>query len=245
MTGRTPMSATAVYWAERALLPGGVAHDVTLECDGGVLTAVTHATRRPPRAVASAASCSPAWSTPTRTPSTAPCGGGRPAATSGRGGPACTRWSSGSTPTRCSPWPPRSFGELLLAGITTVHEFHYLHHPAGMDDAVCEAAAARRHPARAARHVLPARRLRRRSARPRAAAVLRRLRRAVGGAGRVGRRRQRRRHRWRPPSTASGPSTQRSMAAVAAWARGARLCPCTCTCPSNPPRTTRASRRPG
>jgi formiminoglutamate deiminase len=33
-----------------------------------------------------------------------------------------------------------SFGELLLAGITTVHEFHYLHQPAGMDDAVCEAA---------------------------------------------------------------------------------------------------------
>ena len=33
-----------------------------------------------------------------------------------------------------------SFGELLLAGITTVYEFHYLHHPAGMDDAVCEAA---------------------------------------------------------------------------------------------------------
>jgi len=32
------------------------------------------------------------------------------------------------------------FGELLLAGITTVHEFHYLHHPAGMDDAVAEAA---------------------------------------------------------------------------------------------------------
>jgi formiminoglutamate deiminase len=33
-----------------------------------------------------------------------------------------------------------SFGELLLAGITTVHEFHYLHQPDGMDDAVCEAA---------------------------------------------------------------------------------------------------------
>ena len=33
-----------------------------------------------------------------------------------------------------------AFGELLLAGVTTVHEFHYLHQPAGMDDAVCEAA---------------------------------------------------------------------------------------------------------
>ena len=33
-----------------------------------------------------------------------------------------------------------AFGELLLAGITTVHEFHYVHQPAGMDDAICEAA---------------------------------------------------------------------------------------------------------
>jgi formiminoglutamate deiminase len=33
-----------------------------------------------------------------------------------------------------------SFAELALAGITTVHEFHYLHQPGGMDDAVCEAA---------------------------------------------------------------------------------------------------------
>ena len=33
-----------------------------------------------------------------------------------------------------------AFGELVLAGVTTVHEFHYLHQPAGMDDAVCEAA---------------------------------------------------------------------------------------------------------
>jgi formiminoglutamate deiminase len=33
-----------------------------------------------------------------------------------------------------------AFGELVLAGVTTVHEFHYLHHPPGMDDAVCEAA---------------------------------------------------------------------------------------------------------
>ena len=33
-----------------------------------------------------------------------------------------------------------AFAELVLAGVTTVHEFHYLHHPEGMDDAVCEAA---------------------------------------------------------------------------------------------------------
>jgi formiminoglutamate deiminase len=34
------------------------------------------------------------------------------------------------------------FAEMALAGVTTVHEFHYLHHPDGMDDAVVDAAAA-------------------------------------------------------------------------------------------------------
>ncbi|MGH9179766.1 MAG: formimidoylglutamate deiminase [Acidimicrobiales bacterium] len=34
-----------------------------------------------------------------------------------------------------------TFAEMALAGITTVHEFHYLHQPAGMDDAVVVAAA--------------------------------------------------------------------------------------------------------
>ena len=34
------------------------------------------------------------------------------------------------------------FAEMAEAGITTVHEFHYLHHPGGMDDAVVEAARA-------------------------------------------------------------------------------------------------------
>ncbi len=33
-----------------------------------------------------------------------------------------------------------AFAEMVLAGITTVHEFHYLHQPDGMDDAICEAA---------------------------------------------------------------------------------------------------------
>jgi formiminoglutamate deiminase len=33
-----------------------------------------------------------------------------------------------------------SFAEMVLAGITTVHEFHYVHQPDGMDDAICEAA---------------------------------------------------------------------------------------------------------
>jgi formiminoglutamate deiminase len=33
-----------------------------------------------------------------------------------------------------------TFAEMALAGITTVHEFHYLHQPAGMDDAVVLAA---------------------------------------------------------------------------------------------------------
>lgn len=34
------------------------------------------------------------------------------------------------------------FAEMALAGMTTVHEFHYLHQPDGMDDAVVAAAAA-------------------------------------------------------------------------------------------------------
>ena len=34
-----------------------------------------------------------------------------------------------------------TFAEMALAGITTVHEFHYLHQPAGMDDAAVVAAA--------------------------------------------------------------------------------------------------------
>ncbi|MGH9281772.1 MAG: formimidoylglutamate deiminase [Acidimicrobiales bacterium] len=34
-----------------------------------------------------------------------------------------------------------AFAEMALAGVTTVHEFHYLHQPAGMDDAVVVAAA--------------------------------------------------------------------------------------------------------
>lgn len=34
------------------------------------------------------------------------------------------------------------FAEMALAGVTTVHEFHYLHRPDGMDDAVVEAALA-------------------------------------------------------------------------------------------------------
>ncbi|MGI8686058.1 MAG: formimidoylglutamate deiminase [Acidimicrobiales bacterium] len=32
------------------------------------------------------------------------------------------------------------FAEMALAGVTTVHEFHYLHQPLGMDDALVEAA---------------------------------------------------------------------------------------------------------
>lgn len=34
------------------------------------------------------------------------------------------------------------FAEMALAGITTVHEFHYMHRPDGMDDAVVDAAKA-------------------------------------------------------------------------------------------------------
>ena len=53
------------------------------------------------------------------------------AATSGPGGRRCTPWSTGSTPTGWWRWPTAAFGELVLAGVTTVHEFHYLHQPTG------------------------------------------------------------------------------------------------------------------
>ena len=132
-----------------------------------------------------------------------------------------------------------AFGELVLAGVTTVHEFHYLHQPAGMDDAVCE--AARRAGIRLV--LLDTCYLRAGfdgdAARPRAAAVQRRRRRAVGGPGREGRRRQpRRRRRRRHPQRAG----RRPGVDGARWPPGPApgTCRCTSTCPSSRPRTRRA-----
>ena len=62
-----------------------------------------------------------------------------------------------------------TYAEMALAGITSVGEFHYLHHapggvryadPNAMGAALIQAAARRRHPAHAARHLLSGRRSR-------------------------------------------------------------------------------------
>jgi formiminoglutamate deiminase len=133
------------YWVARALLPDGVAAGVVLDADrGGRLTAVRAGADRAPTGAVTL--------------------GGRDAlalpglvdahshafhrALRGRTtGDDFWAWRSGmySLVDRLAPdsllaLATAAFGELLLAGVTTVHEFHYLHQPAGMDEAVCEAA---------------------------------------------------------------------------------------------------------
>jgi formiminoglutamate deiminase len=138
------MSGTC-YWAARALLPDGVRADVVVDCgDDGRITAVRPGvTRPPPGAVVLGGrdglllpglvdSHSHAFHRALR---------GRAA---GRDfwawRSAMYRVAGGLDPDGLLGLATAAFGELLLAGVTTVHEFHYLHHPAGMDDAVCEAA---------------------------------------------------------------------------------------------------------
>jgi formiminoglutamate deiminase len=131
-----------IFWAARALLPEGVAAGVALESgDDGRLASVRTGVAQPPsgatalgglvlpglvdahshafhRALRGAAAGGDFWA-----------------------------WRSGMyalverlDPDRLVALAAAAFGELVLAGVTTVHEFHYLHQPAGMDDAVCEAA---------------------------------------------------------------------------------------------------------
>jgi formiminoglutamate deiminase len=131
-----------IFWAARALLPEGVAAGVALESgDDGLLASVRTGVAQPPsgatalgglvlpglvdahshafhRALRGAAAGGDFWA-----------------------------WRSGMyalveqlDPDRLVALAAAAFGELVLAGVTTVHEFHYLHQPAGMDDAVCEAA---------------------------------------------------------------------------------------------------------
>lgn len=134
-----------VYWAARAVLPEGVAAGVTLDCgpDGRLASVRPGADRPPPGAVA--------------------LGGPHALALPGlvdghshafhralRGraaGGDFWAWRAGMyrlverlDPDTLLALATAAFGELALAGVTTVHEFHYLHRPAGMDDAVCEAA---------------------------------------------------------------------------------------------------------
>ncbi|HEY2999524.1 MAG TPA: formimidoylglutamate deiminase, partial [Acidimicrobiales bacterium] len=130
------------YWAARALVPGGVASGVVLECgDAGRLAAVrTGVEHAPPAATGLAGLVLPGL---VDTHSHAFHRALRGHAAGGD----FWAWRSGMyalvdrlDPGTLAALAAAAFGELLLAGVTTVHEFHYLHHPAGMDDAVVEAA---------------------------------------------------------------------------------------------------------
>jgi formiminoglutamate deiminase len=133
------------YWAARALLPDGILPGVVIDCgeDGRIAAVRTGVGRPPPGAVVLGG----------------PDGLLLPGLVDGhshafhralRGRAegqdfwawrsAMYRLAGGLDPDGLLALATAAFGELLLAGITTVHEFHYLHHPAGMDDAVCEAA---------------------------------------------------------------------------------------------------------
>jgi formiminoglutamate deiminase len=139
------------YWARRALLPEGVASGVVLDCDdGGRLAAVRAGVVTPPPGATALG------------PPGGPGGPGglvlpglvdthshafhralRGAATGGD----FWAWRQAMyalverlCPDTLLALATAAFAELALAGVTTVHEFHYLHHPPGMDDAVCEAA---------------------------------------------------------------------------------------------------------
>ena len=129
-----------------------------------------------------------------------------------------------------------TFAEMVLAGVTCVGEFHYLHHAPG-GTPLRRSERARRGDDRrrlrggpadhAARHVLPRGRDRcRRSAaagRGRAAPVQRRHGRGVGKPRRRARERTMPRTcAWAPRSTPSGPSTRRRCPTVAAVGRRPR-----------------------
>ncbi len=142
------------------------------------------------------------------------------------------------------------YGEMVLAGITAVGEFHYLHHDTGRGplqrperDGSCPRGSGRRRRAAAdaARHVLPPRWVRRR-ARGRAAPVQRRHGRRLGRAGGGARRRSPVRTCGSAPrSTRCGPSTRPRWRW---WRRGPTSAGhrSTPTCPSSRPRTATASR---
>ena len=133
------------------------------------------------------------------------------------------------------------FGEMALAGITCVGEFHYLHHgaapydePNAMGDALIDGGGRGRDPHHAARHVLPRERLRRR--RPRASRSA-----SPTGTRRPGPSARRRCATRRTPASAprSTPCA-RSPPTSSRPSRGGRASAarrCTRTCPSSAPRT--------
>jgi formiminoglutamate deiminase len=138
----TSPTAVSTYWARRALLPEGVASGVVLDCGAdGRFASIRGGVAGPPsgatvlgglvlpgladhhshafhRALRGRAAGGDFWAWRTEM-----------YAVAGR-----------LDPDTLLALATAAFAEMVLAGVTTVHEFHYLHQPDGMDDAVCEAA---------------------------------------------------------------------------------------------------------
>jgi len=130
------------YWAARALLPDGVATGVVFDCGhDGRLTAVR------PGADAAPADATALGGIVLPGLVDAHSHAFHRALRGRAGGGDFWAWRTEMyalvdrlDPERLVTLAAAAFGELVLAGVTTVHEFHYLHQPTGMDDAVCEAA---------------------------------------------------------------------------------------------------------
>ena len=130
------------WWASRALLPDGVAAGVVLEAgDDGRLASVRPGVGEPPPGVEVLGGLVLPGLVDAHSHTFHRALRGRAA------GGDFWAWRSGMyalvdrlDPDRLAALAAAAFGELVLAGVTTVHEFHYLHRPDGMDDAVCEAA---------------------------------------------------------------------------------------------------------
>ena len=159
------MTARTRWHAHYALLPNGLARDVTFEARDGRFTAVRPGSSPDADAVAlpgvvlpGLANChSHAFHRALR---------GR---THGRGGTFWT-WRDGmyAVAARLDPdsylgLARATYAEMALSGVTAVGEFHYLHHapggaryadPNAMGRALIQAAARRRHSADPARHLL-------------------------------------------------------------------------------------------
>ena len=240
-------------WCEWAWLGGPQAEaGVVLDIEGDRL--VARGRRRPRRhhprpKRRRRGSPSPASSTPTPTPSTVRCAAGpkQGGARSGPGATRCTSWPPRSRRTRTAGWPRPPSPRWRWPGSPTVGEFHYLHHGPGRSartttptrwaHALIDAAAEAGRPADAAGHLLPARR-HRPGAQRGAAALLGRVGRGVGRAGRSA------------GVVADGPrgggrplgAGGRSGGDERRWRRGRRSAvpPCTRTSASSRPRTTTA-----
>jgi formiminoglutamate deiminase len=144
--GMTPGGGTtASYRVARALLPDGVARDVVIDCDGGGDIAAVRTADAAAAADAVTLGGPDALALPGLVDSHSHA---FHRALRGRAaGGDFWAWRTGMyrlverlDPDTLLALATAAFAELVLAGVTTVHEFHYVHHPTGMDDAVCEAA---------------------------------------------------------------------------------------------------------